>query len=79
MYEGKTTDLDVARALGWQPDKIDIYSCSWGPTESNSLGLGNLTQWTLENATREVCITRVCYVELGGGATSTLRCLFCYS
>lgn len=54
LVNNRTTDLDEARALGWQNDEIDIYSCSWGPEERTIFGPGNLTQKTLQMGAKEV-------------------------
>ena len=33
MLDGRVTDRLEAEALGFNRDYIDIYSCSWGPSD----------------------------------------------
>lgn len=45
MLDGTVNDAVEAKALGLNPDHIDIYSASWGPEDDGSTvdGPGNLT------------------------------------
>lgn len=53
---GSTTDVEEAEALSYARDMIDVYSNSWGVTDSGSdvRGPRTLTKLALEMGTREV-------------------------
>ena len=53
----KATDLQEAKALGFQRDHIDIYSNSWGPPDKGLevIGPGHLTLKTLQDGALKVC------------------------
>ena len=50
------TDSDVAISLGYRSDHIDIYSCSWGPSDwgFEIVGPGLLTQRVLQIGAEKV-------------------------
>ena len=56
MLDGKVTDLLEADAVTMNNQHVDIYSASWGPTDSGEAmeGPGRFTQQALENGTRQV-------------------------
>ena len=53
---GATTDLNEARALSYANDIIDVYSNSWGPSDTGSLVSGPqmLMRMALKNGANEV-------------------------
>ena len=52
------TDADEAEALSWKNDVIDIYSNSWGPSDSGIViaGPGHLTHRALQQGVETVRI-----------------------
>jgi proprotein convertase subtilisin/kexin type 2 len=50
------TDLIEANAMGHMPNKIDIYSASWGPTDDGKTvdGPRNLTMRAIVKGVNEV-------------------------
>ena len=53
------TDLTEASALGYHNNHIDVYSNSWGPSDSGFVvsGPGSLTKLTLKNGALKVRIS----------------------
>ena len=51
------TDIDEAEALSWQNGVIDIYSCSWGPSDSGDVveGPATVTLRALKEGVTRVC------------------------
>ena len=51
-----STDVDESKSLGYKSQTVDIYSNSWGPSDSGSNvgGPGTLTALTLENGVKKV-------------------------
>ena len=56
---GKATDAQEANALGYRDYQIDVYSNSWGPSDSGFIvdGPDSLVQNTLITGVTEVCIS----------------------
>lgn len=52
------TDLIEANSMGHEPDLIDIYSASWGPTDDGKTvdGPRNATMRAIVRGVNEVCI-----------------------
>lgn len=52
------TDLIEANSMGHEPDLIDIYSASWGPTDDGRTvdGPRNATMRAIVRGVNEVCI-----------------------
>lgn len=53
------TDLIEANSMGHEPDLIDIYSASWGPTDDGKTvdGPRNATMRAIVRGVNEVCIS----------------------
>ena len=51
---GPTTDMELAQALSYRRDIVDVYSNSWGPFFIG--GPGNVTERILKNGVREVTL-----------------------
>merc|ERR1712165_325148 len=51
MLDGPVTDAIEARSLSFQPDHVDIYSCSWGPNDDGKTvdGPGKLASKAFKN------------------------------
>lgn len=60
MLDGRVTDKVEAASLSLNPQFIDIYSASWGPSDDGATveGPGTLAAAAFENG-----ITKVCYQE----------------
>lgn len=56
MLDGDITDVVEAKSLSFNPQHIDIYSSSWGPTDDGKTvdGPGNLAKIAFENGIRKV-------------------------
>lgn len=54
LLGGSVSDRNEARALGHRSSRIDIYNCSWGPSDAGDVvrGPGPLVQATLSRAVR---------------------------
>lgn len=54
LLGGSVSDRNEARALGHRSNRIDIYNCSWGPSDAGDIvrGPGPLVQATLSRAVR---------------------------
>lgn len=54
------TDLIEANSMGHEPDLIDIYSASWGPTDDGKTvdGPRNATMRAIVRGVNEVCLER---------------------
>lgn len=55
------TDLTEASALGYHNNHVDVYSNSWGPSDSGFVvsGPGSLTKMTLKNGALKVQISKL--------------------
>ena len=53
---GAGTDMNEARSLLFENDIVDIYSNSWGPSDSGSTveGPGELTRLALQSGVNQV-------------------------
>ena len=56
----RISDLVEASALGYHDNHIDVYSNSWGPSDSGFVvsGPGKLAKMTLRNGALEVSIKK---------------------
>lgn len=56
MLDGSVTDAVEARALGHNPQHIDIYSASWGPEDNGATvdGPGKLAKMSFLNGVLKV-------------------------
>lgn len=70
MLDGRVTDKVEAASLSLNPQFIDIYSASWGPSDDGATveGPGTLAAAAFENG-----ITKVCYQEQSVICCATLR------
>lgn len=68
------TDLIEANSMGHEPDLIDIYSASWGPTDDGKTvdGPRNATMRAIVRGVNEVLYLTINHF------TRTLLCLFMY-
>lgn len=60
MLDGRVTDKVEAASLSLNPQFIDIYSASWGPSDDGATveGPGTLAAAAFENGiTKVLCIT----------------------
>ena len=59
---GANSDLNEERSLSYARDTVDIYSNSWGPSDSGSIveGPGYLTSMSLQNGVKEVSYISIC-------------------
>jgi proprotein convertase subtilisin/kexin type 2 len=55
------TDLIEANSMGHEPDLIDIYSASWGPTDDGKTvdGPRNATMRAIVRGVNEVCLLKL--------------------
>ena len=56
---GAVSDMNAAESLSYRNDIVDIYSNSWGPSDTGSIvdGPGYLTELALKNGATEVIKT----------------------
>ena len=56
MLDGSVTDVVEASSLSFNPQHIDIYSCSWGPTDNGRTvdGPGKLAKLAFINGVTKV-------------------------
>ena len=57
-----TTDITEAESLAWERENVDIYSCSWGPSDNGDVvaGPGTATFMTLRDGAMEVSSAGSC-------------------
>ena len=58
MLDGRVTDRVEAESLSLNPQYIDIYSASWGPSDDGTTveGPGTLASAAFANGIAKVCI-----------------------
>lgn len=75
------TDLIEANSMGHEPDLIDIYSASWGPTDDGKTvdGPRNATMRAIVRGVNEVCSWHQCSLSSPTRLSFAIKSTGCYS